>query len=206
MAGWGVRVTRVLFLFSGVLVALALLACGEDPPEATPTNPPTAAGTAEPPATSPTAQPGDTPAPGPDLESACAVLRPEDVQPLLGAVPAPTGQTVGPFASCSYWQSGASFVQFQYCRCLQGDALEASLQGGAAALGVELRPVDGVGGRAFWLEGILWVQQGDVVFNLWISLPRYFQPDGTALSGRELEAAALPDAIALAQALLPRIP
>jgi hypothetical protein len=43
------------------------------------------------------------------------------------------------------------------------------------------------------------------VFNLWISRPAYFQPDGSSLAGEELEAVALPDTRQLAQTLLERI-
>jgi hypothetical protein len=196
----------LLSIFAGVLAVLGLVACGGGDDEAPGGNVGITV-TAE----SPTEPAGEATSPGGGATGAaadfdaCNLLLPEDVEPLIGSTPEPTDDPVGPFATCSYWDTSSSFVQFQICRCLPGDELEQSREAGAAALGVEVAPVEGTGERAFWLEGILWVQQGDVVFNLWISRPAYFQPDGSSLAGEELEAVALPDTRQLAQTLLERI-
>ena len=52
---------------------------------------------------------------------ACAILRPEDVQPLIGSTPQAASEPIGPFQSCSYFDTATNFVQMQVCRCLQGD-------------------------------------------------------------------------------------
>jgi hypothetical protein len=146
-----------------------------------------------------------SPAPPESDIDACSFLLPEDVGSLIGSTPEPTHGPAGPFATCSYWDTSSSFVQFQICRCLSADQMEQSVRAGASALGVEAKEIAGVGDRAYWMEGILWAQQGDVTINLWISRPAYFAPDGTAMTGAELEIVALPDVEALAQTVLDRI-
>jgi hypothetical protein len=137
---------------------------------------------------------------------ACSILLPEDVEAELGVLPPPSADPVGQFQSCGYFETGTTFVQFQTCRCLSLSQFEDTAEAGATALEVELQEVDGVGDKAYWYAGILWVQSGDVSFNVWISKPSYYTADGTALEGDELDAVALPEARALALTLLGRLP
>lgn len=137
---------------------------------------------------------------------ACAILLPEDVEALLGSVPEAADDPVGPFSSCGYYDTLTSFVQLQVCRCLQGEQFDRSVETGADFLEVEAEPVEGIGDKAYWFGGILWVQQGDVAMNLWLSRSEYFEADGTALEGDALTDVALPDARELALELLSRLP
>jgi hypothetical protein len=136
---------------------------------------------------------------------ACSILLPEDVEAEIGATPEPQPSTAGPFQSCAYFDTATNFVQFQACHCLQGDQFDDAARAGAEALEANLIQVDGVGDKAYWYAGLLWVQSGDVTFNLWISKAAYFEADGTALEGDALDAVALPDAKALAETLLGRM-
>jgi hypothetical protein len=143
---------------------------------------------------------------GGDEVDACAILLPQDVEAEIGVAPPPSSDPVGQFQSCGYFDTGTTFVQFQACRCLTGSQFDDSAKAGADALEVELKEVEGVGDKAYWYAGILWVTRGDVSFNLWISKPSYYTADGTALDGDALDAVAIPDAKALALTLLGRLP
>ena len=163
------------------------------------------------PATDQTAEPeheeGDEGSGGSDGEiDACGILRPEDVEALIGSAPEPADDPVGPFQSCGYYDTLTSFVQLQVCRCLPGDQFDQAVESGADFLELEAVPVEGIGDKAFWFAGILWVQQGDVAMNLWLSRSEYFSADGTALEGDALDEVALPDARELALELLGRLP
>jgi len=200
--------TRSVAALVGIVLAAGLAACGgDDDGVRSPTGTPGPGVTVTGPATTSGSSSGTAgnPAPPESDIDACSLLLPEDVEPLIGATPEPADEPIGPLATCSYWASAASFVQFQVCRCLSADEMAQSLEVGATALGVEAKELAGIGDRAYWLEGILWAQAGDVTINLWISRPAYFAADGTALGGEELEVAALPDAEALAQTVLGRI-
>jgi hypothetical protein len=137
--------------------------------------------------------------------AACDLLTPEDVEALIGVAPEPDTQPVGPFQVCAYWDTMTNFVQFQVCRCLSGSEFDASAEAGADALGIEIEEVDGIGDKAYWFSGILWVQSGDIAFNLWISRAAYYTSDGTALEGDALKDVSLPDTQALAQTILDRL-
>jgi hypothetical protein len=137
---------------------------------------------------------------------ACSILLPEDVEAEIGVVPEPDNQPVGPFQSCGYFDSLTNFVQFQVCRCLSGSQFDDSAKAGADVLEIELKEIDGIGDKAYWFGGILWVQRGDIAFNLWISKAAYFEDDGTALEGEALDEVSLPDTQALAEKLLSRLP
>jgi hypothetical protein len=115
---------------------------------------------------------------------------------------------VGPFQSCGYYSSTGlfSFVQVQACRCLGGNQFDASARAGAEALGVTVKPVAGVGDKAYWLNGILWVQKGPYAVNLWISTEALTREGGQALQGEALERKALPKHIEVAQRVLARLP
>lgn len=141
-----------------------------------------------------------------DEIDACSILLAEDVEAQIGVVPTPSTDPVGQFQSCGYFETGTTFVQFQVCRCYTLEQFKESAKAGAEVLDAELTEVEGVGDEAYWYGGILWVQSGDVAFNLWISKPAYFAEDGTALKGDELDAVALPDARALGQTLVGRLP
>jgi hypothetical protein len=120
-------------------------------------------------------------------------------------VPAADKTPVGPFKICAYYATLTNFVQLQVCNCLHGDQFDDSVESGADFLEVEAEPVSGVGDKAFWLEGILWVQQGDIAFNLWLSTRESYAPDGTALEGDALQLAALPKTRALALRIIDRL-
>ena len=200
------RLTRLLVIPAGFLFALGLAACSgsdDDDTQEDATGGVTVT-SARPSPESTAGAGGNTRPPGAEID-ACSLLLPEDIEPLIGAAPEPNDDPAGPFATCSYWETSSAFVQFQVCRCLGGDEFDRSLESGAATLGVKLEEVAGLGDKAYWMEGILWVQQGDVVMNLWISRPAYFEADGTALGGDDLEGVALPDAQALALTVLGRI-
>jgi len=136
---------------------------------------------------------------------ACSILTPEDVQAEIGTAPEPNGAPVGPFSSCGYFDTATNFVQFQICDCLPGSQFNDSAKSAAEALETEVKPVDGVGDKAYWYAGLLWVQKGDAAFNLWISKAGYYAADGSALEGDALEAVSLPDEKALALKLLDRL-
>jgi hypothetical protein len=136
---------------------------------------------------------------------ACALLPTEDVQALLGNLPEASTNPVGPFQTCSYHDTMSNFIQFQVCDCLHGGEFDASVKSGSTFLEVEATPVSGVGEKAYWFRGILWVQQGDIAFNLWVSAKEYFEKDGTALEGDALDEAALSRTSELALKVLGRL-
>lgn len=185
--------------FAGLAVALALSACGgggdngdAEGDEAGPTQAATVSGGAG-------GQASRTLA-------ACTLVTKQDVEALIGSpAPDPDTSPVGPFQSCAYYKSLTSFVQFQVCRCLSGSEFDSSVESGAEFLEVEAKRVSGIGDKAYWLEGILWVQKGDVAFNVWVSTPQFFKSDGEALEGAALEGVALPVTRELAQKVLSRL-
>jgi hypothetical protein len=199
------RIVRLPLLVVSVLLVVTLVACSSsddiDPPSGD-------GGSTDAAATSGPSEGGggdDADGEGGEID-ACSVLLPEDVEAEIGVVPEPNADPVGPFQNCIYFDTGNSFVQFQVCYCLTGSQFEESAEAGAEALELELKEVDGVGDKAYWYAGILWVQRGDLAVSVWISKPSYYAADGTALEGEALDAVALPETQALAQKLLSRIP
>jgi hypothetical protein len=141
-----------------------------------------------------------------DLD-ACELVTAEDVTEILGAAPPPPmTDPVGPFATCAYYASLRSFVQFQVCRCLDSDGFDTSAEQGAEFFDIEAKPISGIGEKAYWFEGILWVYQDGVSLNLWISRPDFFSQDGVALEGEAFEAVSLPVTRELAEKVLSRLP
>ncbi|HXH22161.1 MAG TPA: hypothetical protein VNN10_09030 [Dehalococcoidia bacterium] len=140
---------------------------------------------------------------------ACALVTRAEAEALLGSAVADTQKgPVGPFQSCGYYSSAGvfDFVQVQACRCLGGNQFDASARAGGEALGVTVKPVAGVGDKAYWLNGILWVQKGPYAVNLWISTAALTREGGQALQGEALERKALPKHIEVAQRVLARLP
>jgi hypothetical protein len=140
---------------------------------------------------------------------ACAHITEAAAEALLGGDVGDTQKTpAGPFQSCGYYAASGllNFVQVQACRCLQGSQFDASMRSGAEALGVTAKPVSGVGDKAYWLEGILWVQKGDYAINLWISAPSVSAEGGQQLEGEALERKALPRHVEVAKQALSRLP
>ena len=199
---------RVLVSLACLSLALMLVACsssddaGDSDASGGSGGSPASEGTAE-----PEDEDGDegSGASGGEID-ACAILLPEDVEALLGSVPEAADDPVGPFSSCGYYDTLTSFVQLQVCRCLPGEQFDRSVESGADFLEVEAEPVEGIGDKAYWFGGILWVQQGDVAMNLWLSRSEYFEADGTALEGDALKEVSLPDTRELALELLSRLP
>jgi hypothetical protein len=137
---------------------------------------------------------------------ACNLVTRADAEALLGApAPEPERTPAGPFQTCAYYKSLTNFVQFQVCRCLSGNAFDRVVKEGADFLEVEAKPVSGIGDKAYWLDGILWVQKGDIAMNVWVSLPQFFEADGEALEGAQLERVALPVARDIALKALSRL-
>jgi hypothetical protein len=197
----GMRYLRLFLVLGGFALVLALAGCGGDDNDT-----PEDAGGSESTGTEATPADGTGDGGGSDAEfDACSILTPEDVEAEIGSAPVPNDAPVGPYASCGYFDTLTNFVQFQVCECLTGSQFDDSSKAGAEALGVDLKPVDGVGDKAYWYAGILWAQKGDVSISVWISKASYFEDDGTALEGEALEALSLPDETALAVKLLERI-
>jgi hypothetical protein len=136
---------------------------------------------------------------------ACGILTAQDVEGEIGASPSPNDTPVGPFSSCGYFDTATNFVQLQVCDCYSDSQFDDAAKSSAALFETEPTPVDGVGDKAYWLEGILWIKSGGHTLNLWISKADFFAADGTALEGADLEAVALPDTKALALKLLDRL-
>jgi hypothetical protein len=177
-----------LMALTGLILTLLLSGCGGGDPAAVDSGSPEQSGNA-----------------GGAVLDACALLPEEDVRALLGKLPEASTDPAGPFQTCSYYDTMSNFVQFQVCDCLHGSDFDASAKSGSEFLEVEARPISGIGEKAYWFGGILWVQQGDTAFNLWISAKDFFEEDGTALEGDALDDAALPPARDLALKVLGRL-
>jgi hypothetical protein len=140
---------------------------------------------------------------------ACSLVTEAEAEALLGGDVGDTQKTpAGPFQSCGYYSASGllNFVQVQACRCLSGNQFDSSMRSGAETLGVTAKPVSGIGDKAYWLEGILWVQEGDYAINIWISAPGVSAENGEQLRGDALERKALPKHMELAQKALSRLP
>jgi hypothetical protein len=182
------RKSDLMALTGAVILALLLPGCGGGDPAAVDPDPSENSANA-----------------GGAFLDACALLPEEDVRALLGNLPEAATDPVGPFQTCSYYDTMTNFVQFQVCDCLHGSEFDASVKSGSGFLEVDAEPISGIGEKAYWFGGILWVQQGDTTFNLWISAKDFFEEDGTALEGDALDEAALPPARDLALKILGRL-
>ena len=198
---------RPLLVLILISVTLLLVACSSDDDDASTDSSNSGSVSGEPTSASDGADGGGDDGGSSDGEiDACSILLPEDVEAEIGVAPEPSADPIGPFQSCGYFETLTSFVQFQVCRCLSGSQFDDSAKAGAETLELELKEIDGIGDKAYWYGGILWVQKGDIAFNLWISKAAYYEDDGTALEGEALDEVSLPDTQALAVKLLSRLP
>ena len=154
-------------LFFLALSGLVLLAaCGGDDEEATPSP-----GATQVPGVTQTPAATGEPAAG-ELDP-CALVTQADAEEVVGAtLSEPERQTVGPFETCIYGDDAGNYVQVQvgsdvYTQSTFDDAME----GAAEQLDIEAEPVSGLGDKAYWLAGVLWVQKGDVSLNLLVQTP-----------------------------------
>jgi hypothetical protein len=136
----------------------------------------------------------------------CELVTKEDAAALLGGtVPEPERQTVGPFESCFYTGSGIfDFVQAQVGSDVWTESeFDDSIQSSVDFIDIEADSVSGLGDKAYWLEGILWVLDGDVAFNLWVSNEALSDPDKDE---SVLQEEALAVTTELAETVLGRLP
>ena len=107
----------------------------------------------------------------------CALLTKADAETILGAsLGESERQTVGPFETCIYGDVTGNYVQVQvsdgvYTQSTFDDAMQSA----AEQLDIEAMPVSGLGDKAYWLAGVLWVQKGDVSLNLLAQTPELTQ-------------------------------
>lgn len=166
------RALVVLFLLalSGLLL---LAACGgeegqEEAPPAQATA--TLAGT---PSAGETQTPAATAQPAAGALDPCALVTQADAEAVVGAsLGEAERQTVGPFETCIYSDDAGNYVQVQatddvYTQDTFDDAMKAA----AAELDIEAEPVSGLGDKAYWLAGVLWVQIGDASLNFLVQTP-----------------------------------
>jgi hypothetical protein len=131
--------------------------------------------------------PAGSPAPdataGPDGDGvagldACQLLRPADLEPLVGEAPEPRPLEAGDFLTCSYYpQNVAGTVQVQVCDCLSLDAFEAAVKENAAFLEAEAQPMQGLGDQAYMVDSNVWVQTGDITVRIRIAYRDGTPPD-----------------------------
>jgi hypothetical protein len=164
----------VFFLALSGLFLLA--ACGGDNEESTPS----AQQAATPAATSSS---GQTQTPAATTQAAageldpCALLTQADAEAIVGtSLGTPERQTVGPFEGCVYTDEAGAYVQLQvssdvYTQSTFDDAMKSA----AEQIDTEAQPVSGLGDKAYWVSGILWVQKGDVSLNLVLQTPELTQ-------------------------------
>ena len=176
----------VLFL-AAVSALFLLAACGGDDEETTtpsgtraPAATQTTTGTQAPAATaSPAAEETATAAPQPaagELDP-CALLTKAEAEGILGAsLGEQERQTVGPFETCIYGDDIGNYVQVQVSSDVYTQStFDDAMQSAAEQLDIEAMPVSGLGDKAYWLAGILWVQKGDVSLNLLAQTPELTQ-------------------------------
>jgi hypothetical protein len=159
-----------LLALSGLLL---MAACGGDDDEeatGTPSGTRASVGTASPAAEEPaTAAPQ---ASGGGLDP-CALVTRADAEAVLGAtLGEPERQTTGPFETCIYGDDAGNYVQVQvsenvYTESTFDDAMKAA----AEQVDIEAEPVSGLGDKAYWLVGVLWVQKGDVTLDILVQTP-----------------------------------
>jgi hypothetical protein len=130
-----------------------------------------------------TAPAGETQAPEETAQPAagelnpCALLTKADAEAIVGAsLGEPARQTAGPFETCIYNDNAGTYVQVQvgsgvYTESTFDDAMRAA----AKQIDIEATPVSGLGDKAYWLSGILWVQKGDVSLNVLAQTPELAQ-------------------------------
>jgi hypothetical protein len=179
-----------------VALVVGLAACAAPAPSPTSAPTPTAA-TSVPPAPSATEF---------VAIDACALLTGADAESLLDeSVPEPGHFPLPPWSTCSYFVSTNHFAQLQICHCFPGDQFDENVRAGAESIEVVAEPVSELGDKAYWLDGVLWVQRGDVVFNVWVLIPSYFEDDGRMLHGDKLTEAALATTRGAAERIISRL-
>ena len=194
-----------------MVVVLLLAACGGNGEESTAPAGGTQAAT-QTPAESPATTPAATEEPGGDGGQVsgeidpCDLVTQEEAETLVGhSLPEPDKRTVGPFDSCMY--SGASLVdlvQVQVGSDVWSESeFDDSMVEGAKMFDIEAKPVSGLGDKAYWLEGILWVLKGDVAFNLMVSNAELTDPEK---DDEVLQQEALAVTTDLAKKVLERLP
>ena len=166
-------------LFFLTLSGLVLLAaCGGDDEEstATPAATQTTSGTQAPAETaSPGAEETATAPPqasGGEIEP-CALVTQADAEEILGvSLGEQERQTVGPFETCIYGDVTGNYVQVQVSDAVYTEStFDDAMQAAAEQVDIEAEPVSGLGDKAYWLAGVLWVQKGDVSLNFLVQTP-----------------------------------
>jgi hypothetical protein len=170
------RALAALFLLA--LSGLVLLAAcgGDDDEEGTPSTEETRTPAA-------TASAGETQTPEETAQPAageldpCALLTKADADAIVGAsLSEPERQTVGPFETCIYSDDAGNYVQVQVSSDVYTESsFDDAMQAAAEELDIEAKSVSGLGDKAYWLSGVLWIQKGDVSLNVLVETPELFE-------------------------------
>jgi hypothetical protein len=163
----------VFLALSGLFL---LAACGGDDEEGGPSTEQTRTPAA-------TASAGETQTPAETAQPAageldpCALVTKADAEGILGAsLGEQERQTVGPFETCIYGDDIGNYVQVQASDDVYtGSTFDDAMQAAAEELDIEAKPVSGLGDKAYWLVGVLWVQKGDVSLNVLAQTPELAQ-------------------------------
>jgi hypothetical protein len=130
-----------------------------------------------------TASAGETQTPATTAQPAageldpCALLTKADAEAIVGAsLGEPDMQTAGPFETCIYTNDAGTYVQVQVSSGVYTEStFDDAMQAAAEQIDIEAKPVSGLGDKAYWLSGILWVQKGDVSLNVLVETPELFE-------------------------------
>jgi hypothetical protein len=100
-----------------------------------------------------------------------------DAEEVIGAsLGEPERQTTGPFETCIYSDDAGNYVQVQVSSDVYTEStFDDAMQAAAEELDIEAEPVSGLGDKAYWLVGVLWVQKGDVSLNVLAQSPELTQ-------------------------------
>jgi len=156
---------------------LLLAACGgDDGSTATPggTRTPTAAAS---PVAGQTETPAATTQPSVGELDPCELVTQADAEEVLGvSLGEQERQTVGPFETCIYGDITGNYVQVQASDEVYTEgSFDDAMQAAADQLDIEAEPVSGLGDKAYWLAGVLWVQKGDVSLDFLVQTPELTQ-------------------------------
>lgn len=193
--GPATRLKAVGMLFSlGLCGLLLLAACGGGGEESTAS-------------AQQTQTPAGTPKPPGSGIDPCALVTKEDAEAILGSpVDEPKRQTLDPFETCIYSAGTlAKGVQLLVGSDVYttDSGFDDAMESAARSLGVEPNPIPGLGDKAYWLAGSLWVLKGNITFNLMVLTPELTDPQRDE-EVREQEA--LSATTDLAKKVLLRIP
>ena len=164
--------------FLALFGLLLLAACGGDDDEETGTPSGTRTPTA---AASPVAGQTETPAattqPSAGELDPCELVTQADAEEVLGvSLGEQERQTVGPFETCIYGDVTGNYVQVQASDEVYTEgSFDDAMQAAADQLDIEAEPVSGLGDKAYWLAGVLWVQKGDVSLDFLVQTPELTQ-------------------------------